>query len=391
MEPDLLPLVLTAEPWGFNQQATELGPGTPGLDPCSRDLERRYQAVPAAVCALCCLFGVIYSCFGYRCFKAIMFLSGLLFGSLVIFLLCYKERVLETQLSLEVSAGIALGIGALCGLVTMLVHSVGLFMTGLLLGLLLATAALVAMEPLYQPQSLWVPVGSLLGLALLCALLALRWQKLLTVLSTAVFGAAVIVGCVDYFVELLALLGYVYDRLRLAPSPPLCWHSWAVLALWPALSLLGLLLQWKLTAEGYSHTDVIISRRQKRLQLLRIRQKEAKKRQSLPPQEGSYRRKPNPVKRYAGDVLAPVSGEPPSPPSQKLHPEPAGSPAGHWQRHPHRPRPGLRLRLHRAPDGPCAQRAPLTGAGASLHSTCALGTEAAAMVGGWGDRFAGDT
>ncbi|XP_032641470.1 transmembrane protein 198-like [Chelonoidis abingdonii] len=305
MEPDLLPLVLTAEPWGFNQQTTELGPGTPGLDPCSRDLERRYQAVPAAVCALCCLFGVIYSCFGYRCFKAIMFLSGLLFGSLVIFLLCYKERVLETQLSLEVSAGIALGIGALCGLVTMLVHSVGLFMTGLLLGLLLATAALVATEPLYQPQSLWVPVGSLLGLALLCALLALRWQKPLTVLSTAVFGAAVIVGCVDYFVELLALLGYVYDRLRLAPSPPLCWHSWAVLALWPALSLLGLLLQWKLTAEGYSHTDVIISRRQKRLQLLRIRQKEAKKRQSLPPQEGSYRRKPNPVKRYAGDVLAP--------------------------------------------------------------------------------------
>ncbi|TFK02911.1 vesicular inhibitory amino acid transporter-like [Platysternon megacephalum] len=305
MEPDLLPLVLTAEPWGFNQQATELGPGAPGLDPCSLELEHRYQAVPAAVCALCCLFGVIYSCFGYRCFKAIMFLSGLLFGSLVIFLLCYKERVLETQLSLEVSAGIALGIGALCGLVTMLVPSVGLFMTGLLLGLLLATAALVATEPVYQPQSLWVPVGSLLGLALLCALLALRWQKPLTVLATAVFGAAVIVGCVDYFVELLALLGHVYDRLRLAPSPPLCWHSWAVLALWPALSLLGFLLQWKLTAEGYSHTDVIISRRQKRLQLLRIRQKEAKKRQSLPPQEGSYRRKPNPVKRYAGDVLAP--------------------------------------------------------------------------------------
>lgn len=48
------------------------------------------------------------------------------------------------------------------------------------------------------------------------------------------------------------------------------------------------------------------------MQLLRIRQREAKKRQSLPPQEGSYRRKPNPVKRYAGDVLAPVSGEPPS-------------------------------------------------------------------------------
>lgn len=55
---------------------------------------------------------------------------------------------------------------------------------------------------------------------------------------------------------------------------------------------------------------VILSRRQKRLQLLRIRQKEAKRRQSLAPPEGTYRRKPPPVKRYAGDVLAPVSPRP---------------------------------------------------------------------------------
>ncbi|XP_067170093.1 transmembrane protein 198-like [Apteryx mantelli] len=283
----------------------EPAPGAPPPARCGLELRPPYEPVPAAVCALCCLFGVVYSCFGYRCFKAIMFLSGLLFGSTVIFLLCYKERILETQLSLEVSAGIALGIGVLCGLVTMLVRSVGLFTTGLLLGLLLATAALVAAEPLLRPQSLWVPAGSLLGLALLCALLALQWQKPLTVLSTAVFGAAVIVVCVDYFVETLALVLYVYDRLRLAPPGPLCWYSWAVLGAWPALSLLGVLLQWKLTADGFSHTDVVISRRQKRLQLLRIRQKEAKRRQSLSPQEGTYRRKPAPVKRYAGDVLAP--------------------------------------------------------------------------------------
>ena len=67
--------------------------------------------------------------------------------SLVIFLLCHKERVLETQLSLEVSAGIALGIGLLCGLVTMLVRSVGLFLTGLLLGLTLGAGALLGTEP----------------------------------------------------------------------------------------------------------------------------------------------------------------------------------------------------------------------------------------------------
>ncbi|NXG40113.1 TM198 protein, partial [Dromaius novaehollandiae] len=235
---------------------------------------------------------------GYRCFKAIMFLSGLLFGSAVIFLLCHKERVLGTPLSLEASAGIALGVGVLCGLVTALVRSVGLFTTGLLLGLLLATAALVAAEPLLRPQSPWVPAGGLLGLALLCALLALRWQKALTVLSTAVCGAAVVVACADYVVEALALLLYVRDRLRLASPAPLCWYSWAVLGAWPALSLLGVLLQWKLTAGGFSHGDVVLTRRQKRLQLLRIRQKEAKRRQSLSPPAGTYRRKAAPVQRY---------------------------------------------------------------------------------------------
>lgn len=85
-----------------------------------------------------------------------MFLSGLLFGSVIIFLLCYKERVLDTQLSIEASAGIGLGIGLLCGLVTMLVRSVGLFMTGLLLGLLLAIAGLLLTHQLYTPSTLWV-------------------------------------------------------------------------------------------------------------------------------------------------------------------------------------------------------------------------------------------
>ncbi|NXX13674.1 TM198 protein, partial [Podargus strigoides] len=238
---------------------------------------------PAALCVLGGLLGAACGCFGYRCFKAAMFLSGLLFGSAVIFLLCYKERVLETPLSLEASAGIALGIGLLCGLVTALLPTVGLFTTGLLLGLLLATAALAALAPLLPPPSPWVPAGTLLGLALLCALLALRWPKALTVLATAVLGAAVLVLCVDYFVEGLALALYVCQRLRLAPAE-LCWPGWAALGAWPVLSLLAVLLQRNLTAHGFSHTDVVLSRRRKRLQ--RVRQKEPKHRRGPAPPEG---------------------------------------------------------------------------------------------------------
>ncbi|KAL4655596.1 transmembrane protein 198-like [Arapaima gigas] len=280
-------------------------PGAGEMHTCDLEIQRKYDVIPAVISSMCCLFGIIYCFFGYRCFKAVMFLSGLMFGSVIIFLLCHKERVLDTQLSLEASAGIGLGIGLLCGLVTMLVRSVGLFMTGLLLGLLLAVAALLIASHFYSPTSVWMPLGTLLGTGMLCAVLSLQWQKLFTVLSTAVFGAAIMTVCVDYFVEMLVLAMHIYDCLRLLPMAPLCWYSWVILGVWPALSLLGVLVQWKLTAEGFSHTEVIIRRRQKRVQLMRIREKEAKKQEQGGGQEGTYRRKPAPVKRYAGDLLAP--------------------------------------------------------------------------------------
>ncbi|KYO34953.1 transmembrane protein 198 [Alligator mississippiensis] len=293
MEPPRLPLT---------PQATTPGPESPGLEPCGLEPERGYDAVPAAVCALGCIFGVVYSCFGYRCFKAVMFLMGLLVGAAVVLALCSQER--DARLSLAASAGLALGIGVLCGLVTLLVRSAGLFLTGLLPGLLLGAAGLVAAEPLGQPRSAWVPGGCLLGPALLGALLALRWPKALTVLSTAAGGAAAVVLGLDYGTQRLALGLHIYDCLRLALSAPLCWPSWALLGAWPMLSLLAALLQWKLTARGFSHTQGIIPR-QRQLQLLRIRQQEAKKRPSPGPPEGSYRRKPPPATRFPGDVLAP--------------------------------------------------------------------------------------
>ncbi|XP_051566962.1 transmembrane protein 198-B-like isoform X2 [Myxocyprinus asiaticus] len=304
---------------------------------CDEDFERQYEVVPSVVCSMCCLFGIIYCFFGYRCFKAVMFLTGLLFGSIIIFMLCYKERVMDTQLSVEASVGIGLGIGTLCGLVTMLVRSVGLFMVGLLLGLLVALASLVVLEEFYHPRTVWLPLGVLLGSGMLFAILTLQWQRCFTTLSTAVFGSAVVTVTVDYFVELFALTLYIYERVKVDPPRPVCWFTWVVMGVWPVLALLGVLIQWKVTAEGYSHTEVFISHQQRRVQLMRIRQKEErkeckkkkKKPQTLPPQQQKYhhppqsnplppnpppklqhpepthRRKPNTIRRFDGDVLSP--------------------------------------------------------------------------------------
>ncbi|KFQ68421.1 Transmembrane protein 198, partial [Phaethon lepturus] len=207
----------------------KLVPHEPGQEwgySCQQEIERRYQVVPSVVCAMCCLFGIIYCFFGYRCFKAVMFLTGLMFGSIIIFMLCYKERVLDTQLSVEASVGIGLGIGVLCGLVTMLVRSVGLFMVGLLLGLLLAVATLVVMEQFYHPPTVWIPIALLLGVGMLFG------QRFFPPLSTAVFGSAIMTVTVDYFIELFLLVQYIYERIKVAPARPVCWYSWVILGVW---------------------------------------------------------------------------------------------------------------------------------------------------------------
>ena len=40
------------------------------------------------------MFGVACTFFGYRCFKAVMFFTGFIFASIVVYLICVEEDVL---------------------------------------------------------------------------------------------------------------------------------------------------------------------------------------------------------------------------------------------------------------------------------------------------------
>ena len=69
--------------------------------PCFQDhlkIIRPYDPYTATVCALYFVFGVVCAFFGYRCFKAIMFLYGFIFGSIVVYLICAEEDVLPGQI-----------------------------------------------------------------------------------------------------------------------------------------------------------------------------------------------------------------------------------------------------------------------------------------------------
>ncbi|KAG5261533.1 hypothetical protein AALO_G00285330 [Alosa alosa] len=125
-------------------------------------------------------------------------------------------------------------------------------------------------------------LGVLLGLGMLFAVLTLQWQRCFVTLSTAVFGAAVIVVAVDFTIGGVRTgRPSCWKRVKgFSPSDtrPVCWVTWVVLGTWPALALLGVLVQWRVTAEGYSHTKVVISRQQRRsyIQSFRDRQVEAR-------------------------------------------------------------------------------------------------------------------
>lgn len=77
----------------------------------------------------------------------------------------------------------------------------------------------------------------------------------LTILGTSIYGGAIIAVCVDYFIEKFIMMVWVWDRIRLSTSIPVCWFSWLVLGVWPFMILIGSLTQWKITGLGTHHQE----------------------------------------------------------------------------------------------------------------------------------------
>lgn len=185
----------------------------------------------------------------------VMFFSGFMFGTAAVLLLYHKEPVLDAQLGLATKAGIGLGVAVLCGLMTMLVSTMGLLLSGLQLGGLLSLAILVVIGHFHILTPVWVPVSVVLAASIITAVLTLQWQKLFSIIYTSVLGATTVMLCLDYLVGTFMLPDQVYDMLCEVAPRPLCWFNWAITGICPFLSLIGVLVQWGFTARGVSHRE----------------------------------------------------------------------------------------------------------------------------------------
>ncbi|KAK4879274.1 hypothetical protein RN001_007420 [Aquatica leii] len=238
-------------------------PDGPKVEQCNH-IDTDYNLTTATVCSVYIIFGVLYTFFGYRCFKTVMFLTGFIFASSLVYLICLQGELMPPY----GNAGVALLAGFLFGLITMLVQYVGLFMSGLHTGLLLGLATLLAADHILETSpkgSVWLCVGILLASALIFAVLNLYFRKGLTILGTSIYGAAIISVAVDYFLERVAMVLWVWQRVSLRPvAPAPCWFSWIVLGIWPALVCAGLFIQFIITGRGTYHADLFAGRKKPR-------------------------------------------------------------------------------------------------------------------------------
>ncbi|RUS92081.1 hypothetical protein EGW08_000105 [Elysia chlorotica] len=271
-----------------------------GFDPaetthsCSITRES-YGVVAAIVAVICFLFGVLYTFFGYRFLKAVLFLTGFLFATVLLYMILEEQGDL---LPPEGTLACAVGAGILLGLLSMLLPYFGLILTGFSLGAGVAAAVLVLVEQFIHPPTRWIPAGVFLLFGLIFGILGLKFPKGITIIGTSVIGSAVGLASVDYFLELSRASLYLWDRLMADQSDTLCWYSWLMLALWPAVALLGILVQWKCTGSGVDHR---IAFRNRHEQGTHVQQSKAQERRET--QQTRYRHLYQ-ARRVRGDVIS---------------------------------------------------------------------------------------
>ncbi|GFR74223.1 transmembrane protein 198-like [Elysia marginata] len=287
-EPGDLPVENTTVPWsGFNPPEPEHS--------CSISTTN-YGIVAGIVAVICFLFGVLYTFFGYRFLKAVLFLTGFLLATVLLYMILEEQ---DGLLPPEGTLACAIGAGLLLGLLSMLLPYIGLILTGFSLGAGAAAAVMVVTELVFvHPPTRWVPFGVFLSLGLIFGILSLKFPKGITILGTSVIGSAVGLAGVDYFLELSRASLYLWDRLMAAESDRLCWYSFLVLALWPAVALVGVIVQWQCTGAGIDHRVAMRSRREQSANLQQTKVQERRE-----TQQTRYRHLYQ-ARRVRGDVIS---------------------------------------------------------------------------------------
>lgn len=183
---------------------------------------------------------------GFKYLRTSLFLTGFSGGAILTFFICIEKSTLQLQYILLITVAIAIFVGILCTTVVFC----GLFSSGIAAGFCISMAFLLGFSSLFEGyKTISIPIAVVISVSVILAGISVWWKRCLIVTSS-VFGAAMIMGGADYFIEDLWLLTYSLKKIFLVTvhGEP-CLVSWIILGSWPLLTVIGLLVQFLKTAK----------------------------------------------------------------------------------------------------------------------------------------------
>lgn len=195
------------------------------------------------------IFNFFFQTIGYRFLRISLFTESLAVSAFATYAVCkfYSGLLFPSLL------GVSLFVGVVFAVLATLVSICGLFILGFVLGAFTLLFFILAISPLVVIPSKWIVITILVVPGLFSALLILKFQKFLVVLSTSIMGAALISLATDFFFEEFLLVDYAWQIISVDDKIELCWLSWTIFAIWPLLFGIGSFFQIKVTGRHVEH------------------------------------------------------------------------------------------------------------------------------------------
>lgn len=210
------------------------------------DLDFPITFGPGIAASLCVLIGGFHVLFGFKYQRITLFATGFSSAALLTYLICSIRSSLEVQYVLLITAAIGVFGGILCTTVIFC----GLFSSGIVAGFCVTMAFLFGLASLHAYQSLSVPLGVIISISVIVAGANVWWKRVVLILTSSVYGAALIMGGVDFFIEDMRFLHHIWQKVFISEiTGRPCFFSWISFGVWPLMCLIGFLVQFLKTGK----------------------------------------------------------------------------------------------------------------------------------------------
>jgi len=184
-----------------------------------------------------------------------MFITSFGLGSLLLYIIFSTQPTLSESQLIAISCSIAI----LFGLISSLLQYVGLFIHGFCFGLIISIITFIIWDIKDRANgittSFWLIIALILIIGLICAILTLRFQKFMIIITSSCLAGICQLLVLDYFLQLSVLLRYIHKRLLFEITPTLCIRHWIIVLILPIIMLFGIAIQFTYTGKNYDHRD----------------------------------------------------------------------------------------------------------------------------------------